>query len=88
MKGFNSTSLNLRTDLSSANLKCKHLPVIPDVGLQYKCNIEQDANRYGFISFKGISDRIPRDAKFVFILSDPPERSEVKATAFNSSAKT
>jgi hypothetical protein len=89
VKGFNSTILNLLTDLSSANLKYKHLPVIPDVALQYRCgdNIEQDANRYGFISFKGISDRIPRDAKFIYILSDPPERSEVRATAFNSKCK-
>ena len=88
-KIFNSTSLNSQSDLSSGNAANKQLPVIPDVALQYRCgdNIEQDPNRYGFISFKGISERIPKAAKFIYILSDPPERSAVRATAFNSKCK-
>ena len=85
IKEYNQTIINPLTDTSSAKL-ADYLPIIPTVAVQYRCgdNVEQDADRYGFIPFGAITDKIPTDAKYIYILSDPPERSVAKAAEFNS----
>ena len=84
VKHFNQTTINRLTDFTSEPGAI--LPVIPTVTVQYRCgdNVENMPDRYGFIPFGAITDKIPQDAEYIYIVSDPPERSIARAAEFNS----
>lgn len=54
----------------------EHLPLIPDVAMQYRCgdNIAF-SYMYGILPFTVIDERIPMDAKYIYVLSDHPSRA-------------
>ena len=76
IKKYNKTVMNITTDISSSPMN-SNLPMLPNVTIQYRCgdNVEQLPNRYGFIPFDVILRLIPTSYKFIYILSDPPDRS-------------
>ena len=58
-----------KTGLSYHN----ELPLIPDVALHYRCS---DNSYYGIMPFKVYSDRIPANAKNIYILSENLSRNQ------------
>ena len=76
IKKYNKIVLNTTTDISSSPMN-NNLPMLPNVTIQYRCgdNVEQQPNRYGFIPFGVIMSLIPANYQFIYVLSDPPDRS-------------
>ena len=70
------TILNITTDISSVVFN-GILPTVPNVTIHYRCgdNIEHSSSTYGFIPYHIILRLVPAHQKFIYILSDPPERS-------------
>jgi hypothetical protein len=69
------TTLSPDTDFSNAK-PGDHLPVVPDVAIQYRCgdNI-QFSYMYGILPFTAFATRIPKGMKYIYVLSDHPSRA-------------
>eukprot|EP01041_Mallomonas_annulata_P005188 gene5188-10376_t len=66
-----------------------YLPLVPDVAIHYRCgdNVEVP-EQYGFLPFYAFLSIIPKHSKYIFILSDPPDRSSLHETYTESSTST
>lgn len=64
-------------DVDVTNAKAgEHLPIVPDVALQYRCGDNIGFSyMYGVLPFTAFDDKIPKDAKYIYVLSDHPTRS-------------
>ena len=73
------TVLNNATDLSSLPSLQTHLPLVPNVTIQYRCgdNIGFGKTRYGLLPFRAFSkQRIDStSAMFIYVIADSPTRS-------------
>ena len=69
------TVLNPLHDLSTLPFSA-HLPLIPDVAVQYRCgdNMQYGNIGYGVFPFRAFKQYIPTGAKFILVMSDPPHR--------------
>jgi hypothetical protein len=67
---------NLTTTVSKQDVAAMNLPAIPDVVIQYRIANVLFAYDYGFISYWAVADRIPSDARTIYIVSDSPLRHE------------
>lgn len=68
-------SVDPEVDLTNAQAG-EHLPLIPDVAMQYRCGDNIGFNyQYGILPFTVIANRIPKDAKYIYVLSDHPTRA-------------
>mmetsp|Transcript_24781 Transcript_24781/g.41289 ORF Transcript_24781/g.41289 Transcript_24781/m.41289 type:complete len:401 (-) Transcript_24781:125-1327(-) len=70
-----TTQIDPEVDVSNAQ-PGQHLPIVPDVALQYRCgdNIAF-SYMYGILPFTAFEGRIPADAKYIYVLSDHPSRA-------------
>ena len=50
-----------------------NLPIIPDVVIHYRCGDNVNA-LYGFVPFALYKDIIPKDTKYIYVLSENPNR--------------
>jgi hypothetical protein len=70
-----SASIDPTQDVTNAK-PGEHLPLIPDVAMQYRCGDNIGFSyMYGILPFTVIDDRIPMDAKYIYVLSDHPSRA-------------
>mmetsp|Transcript_47083 Transcript_47083/g.81035 ORF Transcript_47083/g.81035 Transcript_47083/m.81035 type:complete len:466 (+) Transcript_47083:84-1481(+) len=53
------------------------LPLIPDVAIHYRCG-DNFQGHYGFVPFPHLADRIPDNAKTIYVLAESEERGEGK----------
>ena len=68
------TTVSPDTDFSNA-AQDAHLPIVPDVAIQYRCGDNIGFNyKYGLLPFFALPQRIPKDAKYIYVLSDHPSR--------------
>lgn len=70
-----STTVAPSTDLTNASPQ-EFLPIVPDVTIQYRCgdNI-QFSYMYGILPYTAFASRIPKDSKYIYVLSDHPSRA-------------
>ena len=70
------TQINPLIDFSNGPMNSK-LPLVPDVAIQYRCgdNMNYGSIGYGILPFRVFSDKIPKDSKYIFVMSDPPNRA-------------
>ena len=70
------TTIDPSSDFSNQPMDLK-LPFVPDVAIQYRCgdNMHYGNIGYGILPFRAFTDRIPKDAKYIFVMSDPPKRA-------------
>lgn len=70
-----SASIDPSVDVTNSK-PGEHLPLIPDVAMQYRCGDNIGFNyQYGILPFTVIDERIPADAKYIYVLSDHPSRA-------------
>lgn len=70
------TMINEETDFSTPVTPSTILPLIPDVALQYRCGDNLGFSyMYGILPFFAFKERIPADAKYIYVLSDHPSRA-------------
>jgi hypothetical protein len=55
------------------------LPLIPDVSLHYRCS---DNSYYGIMPFKIYSDRIPSDARHIYILTESARSPHARTLSY------
>ena len=69
------TVVSTDTDMTNAK-PGEVLPIIPDVAIQYRCGDNIGFNyMYGLLPFWAFKERIPKDAKTIFVMSDHPTRN-------------
>lgn len=70
------TELSPSIDLTNRELGT-HLPLIPDVAIQYRCgdNMGYGNIGYGVLPFRAFASAIPSNAKYIYVLTDPPKRA-------------
>lgn len=71
------TTINPVDDLTNVPIANRDsLPLIPDAAIQYRCgdNIAF-SYMYGILPFSVFDQRIPRNAKYIYVLSDHPSRA-------------
>jgi len=64
--------LNPGVDIYSVNSH-QFLPLIPDVAIHYRCS-DNTFGGMGLLSFKTVIDRIPPEAKYIYIFTEAIER--------------
>lgn len=70
------TTYNNESDLAYNILASDQLPLIPDVTIHYRCGDNIAFNyQYGILPFTVFDNRIPKDAKYIYILSEPISRA-------------
>jgi hypothetical protein len=70
-----STTIDPTVDVTNAK-DTDHLPLIPDVAMQYRCGDNIAFNyMYGILPFTVVDHRIPSTAKYIYVLSDHPSRA-------------
>ena len=69
------TIVEMETDFTNARID-EELPLIPDVTIQYRCgdNI-QFSYMYGILPDTAFLPLIPKNAKYIYVLSDHPKRA-------------
>mmetsp|Transcript_22761 Transcript_22761/g.21996 ORF Transcript_22761/g.21996 Transcript_22761/m.21996 type:complete len:308 (-) Transcript_22761:233-1156(-) len=84
IEDYTQTTINKSIDLQISyptvnnTSLLKHLPAIPDVTVQYRCDsVDRDHESHGFIPFHAIAEVIPDTSKHVYILTDIPGESIV-----------
>jgi hypothetical protein len=71
------TLVSNATDLSTES-STAFLPLIPHVAIQYRCgdNIGFGKTRYGLLPFYAITARIPKWARYIYVMADSPTRQK------------
>ena len=49
------------------------LPVVPDTAIHYRCG-DNTVGHYGFLPFRAFKNLIPKDSKFIYIMSESSRR--------------
>lgn len=73
------TSFNPSVDLS-INYSPKHIELIPEVAIHYRCGDTVPSTTYGFLSFNTIISIIKSnimEPESIYVLSDPPKRASI-----------
>ena len=70
------TQLSPNIDISSVPFGT-HLPLIPDVAVQYRCgdNMGYGNIGYGVLPFRAFLKLIPVHSRYVYVMTDPPKRA-------------
>ena len=70
------TLLSPNIDISSVAFGT-YLPLIPDVAIQYRCgdNMGYGKIGYGVLPFRAFLKLIPSNAKYIYVMTDPPARA-------------
>jgi hypothetical protein len=78
VKGDNPiTVIDPEVDITNADsTQITQLPLVPDTAIQYRCgdNIAF-SYLYGILPFTAFDNRIPKDSKYIYVLSDHPTRA-------------